>query len=85
MRQFQSVLYAARRCTRSLAQHQQFLEPQGSIRQGAEMIYIFVCDPDECDARIDFHARDGFGFPNGEVKMICPCGRRMQYISLVAA
>jgi hypothetical protein len=81
----QIALYAARRCTKSLAQHQQFLEPRGSIRQGARVIYIFVCDPDECDARIDFHARDGFGFPNGEVKMTCPCGRKMQYISLVAA
>ena len=49
------------------------------------MIYTFICDPDECDARIDFYARDGFGFPSGEVKMTCPCGRKMQYISLVAA
>jgi hypothetical protein len=33
----QIVLYAARRCTRSLAQHQHTLEAQASIRQGAKM------------------------------------------------
>jgi hypothetical protein len=47
------------------------------------MIYTFICDPDECDAMIIFHARDGYGYPNGEVKMICPCGRKMQYISMM--
>jgi hypothetical protein len=47
------------------------------------MIYTFICDPDECDAMIIFHARDGFGYPNGEVKMTCPCGRKMQYISMM--
>jgi len=43
--------------------------------------YTFVCDPDECDALLEFTARDGFGFPNGEVAMKCPCGRMMNYIS----
>jgi hypothetical protein len=43
--------------------------------------YWFVCDQDECDSAIEFHARDGFGFPNGTVKMTCPCGKDMQYIS----
>lgn len=43
-------------------------------------IYTFTCDPKECDALIEFTARDGFGFPNGEVKMKCPCGRRMNFI-----
>jgi len=39
MKQSLIVLYAARRCTRSLAQHRQFLEPQGSIRQADNMTY----------------------------------------------
>ena len=43
-------------------------------------MYTFVCDPDNCDGLIEFHASDGFGYPNGEVKMTCPCGRGMQYI-----
>lgn len=42
--------------------------------------YTFVCDPDECDALLEFTARDGFGFPSGYVHMQCPCGRNMQYI-----
>ncbi len=42
--------------------------------------YSFTCDPEECDALIEFTARDGFGFPNGEVTMKCPCGRQMIYI-----
>ena len=43
--------------------------------------YTFVCDPDECDALLEFTARDGFGFPLGSVEMTCPCGRKMAYIS----
>jgi hypothetical protein len=43
-------------------------------------IYSFVCDPDECDSLMEFHVRDGFGFPNGVVSMKCPCGKEMQYI-----
>lgn len=46
------------------------------------MIYTFICDPDECDSRIDFYVKDEFGFPNGEVKMTCPCGQPMTYIGL---
>ena len=42
--------------------------------------YTFVCDPEECDALIEFTARDGFGFPSGAVEMKCPCGRKMTYI-----
>ena len=42
--------------------------------------YTFVCDPDECDALLEFTCRDGFDFPNGEVAMTCPCGRKMQWI-----
>jgi hypothetical protein len=43
-------------------------------------VYSFVCDPDECDSLVEFHSRDGFGFPNGEVTMKCPCGNVMSYI-----
>lgn len=43
--------------------------------------YTFVCDPDNCDALLEFTARDGFDFPNGVVQITCPCGRQMQYIS----
>jgi hypothetical protein len=42
--------------------------------------YTFVCDPDECDALVQFTARDGFGFPLGIVEMKCPCGRMLNYI-----
>jgi hypothetical protein len=44
--------------------------------------YTFVCDPDECDALLEFTARDGYGFPNGVVSMTCPCGREMIYIKV---
>jgi hypothetical protein len=44
--------------------------------------YTFVCDPDECDALLEFTARDGYGFPNGLVRMYCPCGREMIYIKV---
>jgi hypothetical protein len=47
--------------------------------------YIFVCDPDECDALLEFTARDGYGFPNGIVRMHCPCGREMIYIGIEEA
>jgi hypothetical protein len=43
--------------------------------------YIFTCDPDECDALVEFTARDDFGFPLGVVEMRCPCGRMLNYIS----
>jgi hypothetical protein len=43
--------------------------------------YTFVCDPDECDALVEFTVRDGFGFPLGSVEMTCPCGRKLNYIS----
>jgi hypothetical protein len=44
-------------------------------------IYTFVCEPNECDALVEFIPSDGFGFPNGEVKMTCACGRQMNWIS----
>jgi hypothetical protein len=43
--------------------------------------YIFVCDPDECDALLEFTARDGYDFPLGSVEMKCPCGRKMAWIT----
>jgi len=43
--------------------------------------YTFTCDPEECDALVEFTARDGFGFPLGVVEMTCPCGRKLNYIS----
>lgn len=43
--------------------------------------YTFVCDPDNCDALLEFTCRDGFDFPSGMVQIDCPCGRKMQYIS----
>lgn len=45
------------------------------------MKYTFVCDPDNCDALLEFTARDGFDFPSGVVQITCPCGRQMQYVS----
>lgn len=49
------------------------------------MKYTFVCDPDECDALLEFTARDGFDFPSGVVQITCPCGRKMQYVSVESA
>ena len=43
-------------------------------------VYIFICDPDECDTLIQVHCTK-HDFPSGEIKMTCPCGRSMQYIS----
>ena len=43
--------------------------------------YTFVCDPDECDSLVELTTVEGFGFPNGEVRNTCPCGREMSYIS----
>ena len=45
------------------------------------MKYTFVCDPNECDALLEFTTRDGFDFPNGVVQITCPCGRQMVLIS----
>lgn len=42
--------------------------------------YTFVCDPDECDSLIELTTVEGFGFPNGEVKLTCPCGKNMSYL-----
>lgn len=45
------------------------------------MKYTFVCDPNLCDTLIEVTCPSEFDFPNGEVKMFCPCGRQMAYIS----
>lgn len=45
------------------------------------MKYTFVCDPNACDTLIEVTCPSGFDFPNGQVKMFCPCGRQMAYIS----
>ena len=45
------------------------------------MKYTFVCDPNECDALLEFTARDGFDFPSGVVQITYPCGRQMSCIS----
>jgi hypothetical protein len=46
--------------------------------------YTFVCNGD-CDGLLEFTFRDGFGFPNGEVKTKCPCGSKTTYISMECA
>ena len=46
--------------------------------------YSFACDPDECDTLIEVTCRD-FGFPNGVTQLTCPCGRNMNYLSVVDA
>lgn len=45
--------------------------------------YTYACDPNECDALIEFTSRDGFGFPSGSVNNItCPCGRVPNLLSV---
>lgn len=45
--------------------------------------YTYTCDPDHCDAMIEFTSRDGFGFPSGSVNNItCPCGRKPNLVSV---
>jgi hypothetical protein len=43
--------------------------------------YTFVCDPDECDTMIEVTC-DAYGFPSGVTELTCPCGRKMQYLSV---
>ena len=48
--------------------------------------YTYVCDPDECDAMVEYTCGDTFGFPSGDVrKFTCPCGRNMNLVSVVDA
>lgn len=43
--------------------------------------YTFICDPEECDTMIEVTVGP-FNWPNGVVKLTCPCGREMQYLSV---
>ena len=46
------------------------------------MRYTFVCnDTDNCDTLIEVLAVEGRSPFGDEVKMICPCGRSMNWIS----
>ena len=48
--------------------------------------YTYVCDPNECDAMVEYTCGDTFGFPSGDVrKFTCPCGRNMNLVSVVDA
>ena len=51
--------------------------------QGREKVmrYTFVCDPDHCDTLIEVLSVEGRNPFGDEVKMICPCGRSMNWIS----
>jgi hypothetical protein len=44
------------------------------------MRYTFVCDPDECDALLEFIIPDGKEFPSEKVEIVCPCGKDMHWI-----
>lgn len=43
--------------------------------------YTFICDPEECDTMIEVTVGP-FNWPNGVIKLTCPCGREMQYLSV---
>jgi hypothetical protein len=43
--------------------------------------YTFVCDPDHCDTLIEVLPVEGRSLFGDEVKMICPCGRSMNWIT----
>lgn len=45
------------------------------------MKYGFVCDSSDCDTLIEVTPLEGYNFPGGEIKMTCPCGRSMNWIS----
>ena len=48
--------------------------------------YTYVCDPNECDAMVEYTCGDTFGFPSGDVRnFTCPCGRNMNLVSVVDA
>lgn len=44
------------------------------------MKYTFVCDPDKCDALLEFTTSNGKEFPYEKVEIVCPCGREMSWI-----
>ena len=43
--------------------------------------YTFVCDPEECDTMIEVTC-DSYGFPSGVMQITCPCGRKLDILSV---
>ena len=46
--------------------------------------YTFVCDPDQCDTLIEVTC-DNFGFPLGVMQITCPCGKKLDILSVADA
>lgn len=46
--------------------------------------YTFACDPEECDTLIEVTC-DNYGFPSGVMQLTCPCGRKLDVLSVVDA
>lgn len=46
--------------------------------------YSFACDPEECDTLIEVTC-DDFGFPLGVMQVTCPCGRKLDILSVADA
>lgn len=46
--------------------------------------YTFICDPDECDTLIEVTC-DNYGFPSGVMQLTCPCGRKLDVLSVADA
>ena len=46
--------------------------------------YTFVCDPEECDTMIEVTC-DNYGFPSGVMQLTCPCGRKLDVLSVADA
>jgi hypothetical protein len=46
--------------------------------------YTFACDPDECDTLIEVTC-DNYGFPSGVMQLTCPCGRKLNVLSVADA
>lgn len=43
--------------------------------------YTFVCDPEECDTMIEVTC-DDYGYPSGVMQITCPCGRKLDILSV---
>ena len=46
--------------------------------------YTFTCDPEECDTMIEVTC-DNYGFPSGVMQITCPCGRKLDVLSVADA
>ena len=46
--------------------------------------YTFTCDPEQCDTLIEVTC-DNYGFPSGVMQITCPCGRKLDVLSVVDA